>query len=84
MEIIFEGKVKATTMSENGVREFMKMMVAKYALTDQEILQENQLMPFEKKHSLISVNRSNSSLNDRLSIEFSFRSADITIETTLI
>lgn len=79
LKTIYKTKVKASHLPEKKLEEFIAILISKYALSDEEILEQCLRQPFKKKRNYIDIQRSNNSLGEPLSIEFMAQSADISV-----
>ena len=71
-------------MSEKSIQQFMRTMIAKYALSNQEILEQFIAVPFRGKTDLIQIIRSAPNLEQPLQIGFSTQVSDITMDALLM
>jgi hypothetical protein len=67
-EVIFRKKINTQHITEKNLIEFMRTLISKYALSDEEILEQYITIPFKKKKNNINIQRSSSYLNKPLSI----------------
>lgn len=79
METIYKTKIKASHLPEKNLEEFIKILFCKYALSDNEILEQCLRQPFKKKKAYINIRRKNNSLGEPLSISFMAQVADISV-----
>lgn len=79
LKTIYKTKVKASHLPEKQIEEFIRVLLSKYALSDEEILEQCLRQPFKKKKNYIDIQRSNNALGKPLSIEFVAQSADISV-----
>src|SRR5688572_17851352 len=80
---IYQTKVSIKHLTEKKLIEFMKVLMSKYVLSDDEILEQYKRIPFKTTKDLIGIIRTNSKLNEPLSISFSAQLADISISAWL-
>ncbi len=80
---IYKTKLDESHISEKNLTEFMKVLLSKYALSDDEILEQLVRIPFKRKIDYIIVHRSQSNLNEPLEINLSAQSADYSITVSL-
>jgi hypothetical protein len=67
-EVLFRKKINTKHITEKNLIEFMRILISKYALSDEEILEHYITIPFKKKKNNINIQRSISYLNKPLSI----------------
>ena len=84
METLYQTKINARHISEKNLIEFIRTLISKYALSDVEILEQYLTIPFKKKKNYINILRTNSHLNEPLSINFIAQVADISVTAQLI
>ena len=84
MQTIYKTKINTKHISEKNLIEFIRTLISKYALTDEEILEQYFTIPFKKKKNYINVLRTQSALNEPLSINFLAQVADISVTVRLI
>ena len=84
MEILYQTKINTRHISEKNLIEFIRTLISKYALSDGEILEQYLTIPFKKKKNYINIQRTNSHLNEPLSINFFGQAADISVTAQLI
>lgn len=68
MEVLFRKKIKTEHITEKNLIEFMRTLISKYALSDEEILEQYITIPFKKKKNYINIQKSSSHVNEPLSI----------------
>jgi len=83
LSILFQTKVNAEHLPEKNLIEFIRTLMSKYALSDNEILEQCIRQPFKTSKDYIIITRSNSKLNEDLSISFMSQIADISISAWL-
>jgi hypothetical protein len=84
MEVLFRKKINTEHITEKSLIEFMRTLISKYALSDEEILEHYITIPFRKKKNHISIQRSSSHLNEPLSIvTFYEKVSGISVTTSL-
>lgn len=83
LKMIFRHKVKTTHLSEKKLVEFMKVLLAKYALSPEEILETFTRIPFKPSKDYIQISRSDESIHKNITISFSGQVADISITAWL-
>jgi hypothetical protein len=83
LEILFRKKISATHISEKNLVEFIRTLLSKYGLSDDEILEQYLSIPFKKKKDYINVHRGNNIIGEQLSIIFSAQIADISVTAQL-
>lgn len=81
--LLYETKINAGHISEKQLIEFIRVIVSKYALSDDEILEGYMRVPFKAKKDYINIIRANSNHNEPLSICFSTQVADISVTVCL-
>ena len=84
MEIIYQTKIDTRHISEKNLIQLIRTLISKYALSDEEILEQHLTIPFKKKKDYINILRSNSKINEPLSINFITQVADISVTAQLI
>jgi hypothetical protein len=77
-------KVPETHLSEKRLKHFIQVMIAKYALTPQEILDEHIAIPFKHRKEYVTINRTNSLHNGKVSIIFFADSGGISVTAHLV
>lgn len=80
-KVIFEKKINSKYISEKDLEHFIRVLLSKYALTDEEIFEQYISKPFEKKKNYIDIFRTNS--NNFLEINFLAQIADISVHVNL-
>lgn len=83
LKTIYKTKVNTKHLSEKMLKEFMKVLMSKYALSDDEILEQHLRVPFQTPRNYINISRTNNELGKPLSINFSAQIADISISVWL-
>lgn len=84
LETLFRTKINAKYISEKRLIEFIRTLLSKYALSDEEILEQYLRIPFKMKKDYINIQRTNSRLGEPLSINFMTQIADISVTVQLI
>lgn len=82
--LLYRENIRVSHISEQNLITFIKSLISKYALSDNEILEQHLNIPFKKKKNLIEVTRTNSKIGEPLSISFSAHVADISVTVILI
>ncbi len=84
MEVVFRKKINTEHITEKNLIEFMRTLISKYALSDEEILEQYITIPNRKKKNLINIQRSSRHLNEPLSIiSFYEKVAGISVTASL-
>ena len=83
-KVIYKAKRDESLISERKLIEFIKALLSKYALSDDEILEQFVRIPFKRKTDYIVVNKSISNLNELLSINYHAQLADYSITVSLV
>lgn len=83
MKTIFRTEINSSHLSENGLKDFMRALFHKYALTDIEILEEYRRQPFKATKTIINIVQGNNYKGGVLSISFSAQVADICVTAWL-
>lgn len=83
LSTIYEAKVSTKNLSEEKLKNFIITLMSKYALSDNEILEQHLRVPFKKTKCYINILRTNSGLGEPLMISFMTQVADISICATL-
>ena len=83
LSTIYETKVNTKHLSESKLKEFIRVLISKYALSDDEILEHYLRIPFQSKNDYINIVRTQSKLGEPLTIEFKTQSADICVYAAL-
>lgn len=76
---IFEAKINTKHISEKKLMELIRVLLSKYALADQEILEQYVRIPFKKKKGYFNIKRYQNTLDEPLLISFCAQIADISI-----
>lgn len=84
MEKLYQSKINTKHITEKNLIAFIRTLISKYALSDEEILEQYSTIPFKKKKNYINVLRTQSHLNEPLSINFFVQVADISVTVQLI
>lgn len=84
MEILYQKKVNTKYITEKNLIAFIRTLISKYALSDEEILEQYLTIPFKKKKNYINILRTQSHLNEPLLINFIAQVADISVTVQLI
>ena len=79
LSTLYQTEISTKHISEKKLAEFIKVLISKYALSDEEILQHYIQVPFKTKRDYINITRTNSKLNEPLRINFSATVADISV-----
>jgi hypothetical protein len=83
LAIIFQTRVNTKHLSEKKLIEFIRILMSKYALSDDEILEQQLRIPFKKPKNYINIKRTNNKLGEPLNIDFSTQIADIYVSVSL-
>jgi len=83
LSTLYQTKVDTKYLSEDKLMEFIRILMSKYALSDDEILEQYLRRPFKKSVDFIQVVRTNSNLSEPLSINFTTQIADISVSAWL-
>jgi len=83
LSTIYQTKVSSKHLSEKKLIEFIRVLMSKYALSNDEILEQHIRLPFKISKDYINVARTNSVLNEPLGINFMTQVADISISAWL-
>lgn len=81
---VYEARVNINSITENELNGFMKTLLSKYCLTDDEILEQHLQIPFKKKKEYIKINRRSNKLAETLQISFDAQVADYSLTVCLI
>ena len=81
---IYQTKIDTNQISEKNLIEFMKILLSKYVLSDDEILEHHIRIPFKKNKEYINVYRRNNALNEPLDINFYAQVADYSVSVNLV
>lgn len=84
MSTLYEAQIDTRHISEVLLQEFIRALMSKYALSDDEILEQYKRVPFKNGTDRISIVRTNSGLNEPLKVYFSAQVADIYVDVSLI
>lgn len=76
---LYETKVNIKILSEKNIFEFIRVLISKYALSDNEILEQHLRIPFKKSKDHIMIQRSNNRLGEPLSINFNSTNSGISV-----
>ncbi len=80
---IYQTKVSTKEMSEQKLIAFIRILLAKYALSDNEILKQHTRTYFAPKTESIAITRTQSDLDEPLNISFFVQVADVSICASL-
>jgi hypothetical protein len=83
MQTIFSTKVKTTNLTEERLLAFIRVLMSKYALSDNEILEQYIRIPFKPKKEYITIQRFQNVNGDELDISYYTQSSDISIDVSL-
>lgn len=79
LKTLFQAKINANHISEKKLVEFIRTLISKHALSNEEILEQHLKIPFTKRKDYIQIVRTNSNTNGNLQINFITQIADISI-----
>ncbi len=83
LSTIFQTKVDTRHLTEKKLKEFIIVLISKYALSDDEILEQHLRVPFKKIKDYIQIQSENRKINNSLIINFSAQVADISVVVSL-
>lgn len=81
---IFKKRVDTKYLTEKNLKEFIRILVSKYALSDDEILEQQLRIPFKKTKEYIEVRRKNNELGTPLAIYITAQVSDISVIVSLV
>ena len=84
LKTLYETKVSVKHISEKRLMHFMQVLVYKYILTPDEILDEYKSIPFIKKKQYVHVLRSNEERDGKIKINFTADNSGISIIAYLV
>jgi hypothetical protein len=84
MSVLYQSKVNVNHITEKKLIEFIKILISKYALSDDEVLETYMHVPFKPNVNYIKITRTNSGLNEPLRIMIAAQSADISVNAWLV
>jgi hypothetical protein len=80
---IFSTKIKTNSITEKKLVEFIQTLMAKYALSDNEILEQHVRIPFKPKKEYISIQRYQNIKGEIIDVSYYSQSSDISVEVFL-
>jgi hypothetical protein len=83
MQTIFSTKIKTTSITEQRLLEFIRVLMAKYVLSDDEILEQYIKIPFRPKKEYITIQRFQNVHGDELVISYYTQSSDMSVDVSL-
>ena len=83
VEKFYEDTVGVKHISDKNIAKYLKVLMYKYALDNNEILEEFMRRPFKKAKAYVNISETNQVINDYLHIVYSAHIADISIDITL-
>lgn len=81
--VLYQAQINTKHISERLLEQFIRTLISKYALSDNEIMEQHTRVPFKNKKDYISVVRTGCDLNEPLKINFSSQVADIYVDVCL-
>jgi hypothetical protein len=83
MQTIFSAKIKTTIITEERLLEFIRVLMAKYVLSDDEILEQYIRIPFKPKKEYVTIQRFQNVNGDELDISYYTQSSDLSVGVSL-
>jgi len=83
LSTIFQTKVDTRHLTEKKLKEFIIVLISKYAFSDDEILEQHLRVLFKKTKDYIQIQSENRKINNSLIINFSAQVADISVVVSL-
>lgn len=83
MQTIFATKIKTTSITEERLLTFIRVLMSKYALSDNEILEQYIRIPFKRKKEFITIQRFQRLNGNELDISYYSQSSDISVDVSL-
>jgi len=80
---IYKTSINTKHISEKGLKTFIETLMAKYALSDDEIVEQYLRIPFKKPKKYIHISRTSEFIHEQLHITFMTQIADISILANL-
>ena len=83
MRTIFSTKIKTTSITEERLLELIRVLMSKYALSDNEILEQYIRIPFKPKKEYIMIRRFQNVNGGKFDICYYAQSSDISVDVSL-
>lgn len=83
LSTLYKTRIDTRHISEKKLIEFIRVLMSKYALTDDEIMEQFKRVPFKSKKEYINITRTNTDLNEKLNICFTAQVADTCVDIWL-
>jgi hypothetical protein len=83
LSTIYQTKINTKHLSEKKLIDFIRLLMSKYALSDDEILEHYIQLPFKTSKNYINITRTSSKLNEPLNINYMAQVGDISISAWL-
>jgi hypothetical protein len=83
MQTIFSTKIKTTSISEKMLLEFIRVLMVKYVLSDDEIFEQCIRIPFRPKKEYIMIQRFQNVNGEEVDISYYSQSCDISVDISL-
>ena len=79
LKTIYKTSINTKHISEKGLKSLIETLMAKYVLSDDEIVEEYLRIPFKKPIKYVQISRTSEFINEQLHITFMTQIADISI-----
>jgi hypothetical protein len=83
MQTVFSKKIKTTSITEERLLAFIRVLMAKYVLSDDQILEQYIRIPFKPKKEYITIQRFQNVNGGELDISYYTQSSDISVDVSL-